>query len=56
MLDGPPDRIEALMLSWIKKVSSGGGHAFYTSALTGTPPEHIRAFVNTLKRSTFPIL
>jgi uroporphyrinogen decarboxylase len=56
MLNGPPEIIKDLMIDWIKQVSSGGGHGFYTSALTGTPPEHIKVFVDTLKKSTFPIL
>ena len=55
MLLGPPGRIESLMSAWIKQVSPGGGHMLYTSVLTGTPPDHIRSFVEVIKRSTFPI-
>jgi len=56
MLAGPCDKIENLMTNWIHAVSSGGGHAFYTSVLSGTPFEHIETFIGTMKKSSFPII
>jgi len=55
MLRGPSNKIEGLMANWITQVASGGGHGFYTSVLSGTPLDHIRAFVNTMRNFAFPI-
>ena len=55
LLKGPSGKIAVLMKDWMKEVSSGGGHGFYTSVLLGTPVKHIEAFVKTIRQSTFPI-
>jgi len=55
MLMGSRRKIRTLMEDWIKKISSGGGHGFYSSALSKTPFENIETFVSTIRKSTFPI-
>jgi uroporphyrinogen-III decarboxylase len=53
MLKKNPAEIQALMKNWIKEISGGGGHAFYTSILPTTPFENIKSYVRTLKESIF---
>jgi uroporphyrinogen-III decarboxylase len=55
MLEDSPDKIETLMKSWVSQVSSGGGHAFYASVLSGTPMKNVRAFVNTIRNAIYPL-
>lgn len=55
ILNGPASKIEDLVHRLAETAASGGGQAFYTSILMGTPFEHIDAYVKAIKRTTFPI-
>ena len=56
MLKGPPDKIRSLIERWSQEISTNGGHGFYTSVIPGTPLEHIKTYVQTIQKTTFPIL
>ena len=54
LLKGPAGAVEDLVKKIAEKAASGGGQAFYTSVLAGTPFEHIEAYVNAIRKTRFP--
>ncbi len=54
-LKGTPDKIERLVRNLAEMAARGGGQAFYTSILVGTPLENIETYVRAIRKTTFPI-
>jgi hypothetical protein len=53
MLNKTSSEIQFMMGEWIKEISKGGGHAFYTSILANTPYKNIKAYVDSIKNWSF---